>query len=156
MKRQQPPAVKGQRAISAFFRPQAKDAPSTAQPSSQQVNAGSGQQPPSKKQRLEEDGVVAIDPTPEKAEARQRPPAPAIPKRTATNKSKAYRKLVQSVEQQEAVASKASTSAAKPKYTPLEQQVVELKRKHPDALLVVEVSSAPAAACIPCHPYPHR
>ena len=148
MKRQQAPAVKGQRSISAFFRAQAKvDASNPVQPNPQKAESGTVKQPPSKKQRLEEGGVVAIDCTPEKVEARQRPAPPPIPKRTASNKSKAYRKLVQSVEQQEAAVSKASTSTAKPKYTPLEQQVVDLKRKHPDALLVVEVCCYRTAPC---------
>ena len=64
----------------------------------------------------------------------------AVPARVEHRHKRFQQKLVIGAGNKAEGQSRGNVSAAKPKYTPLELQIVELRDKHPGVLLIVEVN----------------
>jgi hypothetical protein len=139
-------AMKGQRSIASFFgrKPKANAAPPAEAAGSGGQRAEQQQGPPAKRAKLapQEEAGAGDTAHPELRDQAGAPRAApsAIPSRVPARQLKAQRKLVESERQEQQSAAAAAGRADKPKYTPLEQQVVALKQQHPGVLLVVEVS----------------
>ena len=172
-KKRQSEGDKGQRSISSFFAAkQPSHAASAGQPGPDQPRpkrqrTSDGDQPHVTQQRNQAPPVQAApkvapisgtaDVTPSEkraseAEHQQEPDPAGIPARQSARHQRFQNKLVigRGNSKRDAAAP-ADAGAAKPKYTPLELQIVALRRKHPNVLLIVEVGCvrAPLAAHIP-------
>lgn len=165
---------KGQRSISSFFAAkQPSPAASAGQPGPDQPcpkrqRTTDGDQPHVTQQRnltppvqaapkaapisVTADAAPASDRKASEAEQQQEPDPAGIPARQDARHQRFQNKLVigRGNSKRDAAAP-ADVGAAKPKYTPLELQIVALKRKHPNVLLIVEVGCvrAPMAAHSP-------
>lgn len=74
-----------------------------------------------------------------------------VPARVEQRHQRFQQKLVMGAGNRTYRETKKLNAITKPKYTPLELQIVELKQKHPGVLLIVEVSRCIAAVIPPAH-----
>ena len=169
-KRRQSEGDKGQRSISSFFAAkQPSPAASAGQPGPDQPRpkrqrTSDGDQPHVTQQLNQAPPVQAAPkvapisgtPAPDKraieTEQQHEPDPAGIPARQDARHQRFQNKLVIGRgNSKRDTAAPADVGAAKPKYTPLELQIVALKREHPNVLLIVEVGCvrAPLAAHSP-------
>ncbi|MQM14848.1 hypothetical protein Taro_047786 [Colocasia esculenta] len=145
-----PPKTKQQQqVISRFFAPKEANAPATSPPptSPPKVSATVSFSPHSKRalqQKLEQARPSPSPPPNKKLKStptatKGAPGAPAVPPFNPSLHQRFLDKLMEPSTPSSASLHAARTPVRNPKYTPLEQQVVELKARYPDVLLMVEV-----------------
>ncbi|RZR91100.1 hypothetical protein BHM03_00019148 [Ensete ventricosum] len=135
-----------QQTISRFFAPKPPQIPSSASPPSQQPKpsariSATVSFSPSAKRRLQ-----TLAPSPPPKPKKSTPPSPASPAAIPPSNSLLHRRFLSKLLDLSSPSSSSSAAAAaakplpqNPAYTPLEQQVLELKSKYPDVLLMIEV-----------------
>ncbi len=74
-----------------------------------------------------------------------------VPARVEQRHQRFQQKLVIGAGNKPEAHSKAMPAVTKPKYTPLELQIVDLKDRHPGVLLIVEVTTSSCANVANCH-----
>ena len=158
-KKRQSEGHKGQRSISSFFA--AKQPPSAAsagqpgpdqpRPKRQRTSDGDQLQQHNQAPPVQATPVVApisgtaiATPPPQrrasKAEQEQEPdPAESLARQNARHQRFQNKLVIGRGNSKRDAAAPVDVGAAKPKYTPLELQIVTLKHKHPNVLLIVEV-----------------
>ncbi|CAL9062055.1 unnamed protein product [Musa banksii] len=134
-----------QQTISRFFAPKPPQIPSSASPPSQSKPSprisATVSFSPSAKRRLQ-----TLTPSPPPKPKKSTPPSPQSPAAIPPSNPFLHRRFLSKLLDLSSPSSSSSSSAAaakplpqNPAYTPLEQQVLDLKTKYPDVLLMIEV-----------------
>lgn len=138
------PEKSREQVVSRFFAPKGTDLPQGPHPSTPpKVSATVSFSPTSKRarqQKLERaESLTSFLRKKHKSAPASAPQAPVIPPSNASLHQRFVHKLLEPPEHSSASSSARKPPSENPKYTPLEQQVVELKARYPDVLLMVEV-----------------